>query len=76
MHEPQRLLAVIQAPRGRIDTVVARNPILQQLFGNGWISVAAREDPAEPWHRWTRAGWQLWDDSDDTATVLTEVALQ
>ena len=43
VHEPMRLLAVIQAPLARIDMVIDRNPILQRLFGNGWVSVAARE---------------------------------
>lgn len=76
VHEPQRLLAVIQAPRDRIESVVARNPILQQLFGNGWVSVAARENHQEPWHRWTRAGWRLWADTDHPTAVLTEVARQ
>ncbi|CAA0126009.1 Uncharacterised protein [Mycolicibacterium vanbaalenii] len=60
LHEPQRLLAVVQAPLARIDAVIGRNPILQQLFGNDWVSVAAREHPTHPWQRWTRAGWQPW----------------
>ncbi|MGB2922600.1 MAG: DUF2309 domain-containing protein [Mycobacterium sp.] len=60
LHEPLRLLAVVQAPLARIDTVVDRNPILQQLFGNDWVAVAAREHPAHPWQRWTRAGWHSW----------------
>ena len=52
-HEPLRLLAVIQAPLARIDTVVERNPILQHLFGNDWVGVAARENPGQSWRRWT-----------------------
>ena len=76
MHEPQRLLAVVQAPHQRIDTIVARNPILQQLFGNGWVSVAARESPEKPWQRWTRAGWRLWNDTEPVSNDLTEVTLR
>ena len=75
VHEPQRLLAVIQAPLELIDTVIARNPILQQLFGNGWVSVAARAQPGEPWQRWTRSGWRLWLDNNCPANDLTEVTL-
>lgn len=63
LHEPLRLLAVVQAPRARIDSVIDRNPILQQLFGNDWVSMAAREHAAEPWQRWTRAGWQPWNEN-------------
>lgn len=72
IHEPQRLLAVVQAPLERIDTVVARNPILQQLFGNDWVCLAAREHGTDPWQRWTRTGWQLWNEIDCRKTVSTE----
>jgi uncharacterized protein YbcC (UPF0753/DUF2309 family) len=69
VHEPLRLLTVIQAPFERIDAVVNRNQILRQLFGNGWVAVAARQDEQSPWMARTRAGgWTAWDatDSDDT----------
>ncbi|MDM1903660.1 DUF2309 domain-containing protein [Mycobacteroides abscessus] len=72
VHEPQRLLAIVQAPLARIDTVIDRNPILQQLFGNDWVGVAAREHPTEPWQRWTRAGWQLWTEKHCRETVHNE----
>ena len=71
-HEPLRLLAVIQAPLARIDTVVERNPILQHLFGNDWVGVAARENPGQPWRRWTVAGWRPWGESYCTPEVLDE----
>lgn len=64
VHEPQRLLAVIQAPLDRIDTVVNHNPVLQKLFGNDWIAVAAREDAGSPWQRWTHGGWRPWAETD------------
>jgi uncharacterized protein YbcC (UPF0753/DUF2309 family) len=66
LHEPLRLMAVVQAPLERIDTVVARNPILQELFGNDWVALAAREEPGQPWQRWTRAGWRQWTENGGT----------
>lgn len=69
-HEPMRLLAVIQAPLERIDMIVARNPILQRLFGNGWVSVAAREEPGQGWQRWTPSGWRSWAENHSTPEVL------
>ncbi|MCF6390675.1 DUF2309 domain-containing protein [Mycobacterium sp. MBM] len=63
-HEPLRLLAVIQAPLPRIDAIVERNPILLRLFGNEWISVAARDDTDRPWQRWTHGGWRPWSEAD------------
>ncbi|BBX71607.1 DUF2309 domain-containing protein [Mycolicibacterium psychrotolerans] len=63
IHEPQRLLAIIQAPLPRIDTVIERNPLLQQLFDNDWVAVAAREDAHDSWRRWTRSGWRGWHET-------------
>lgn len=71
IHEPLRLLAVVQAPIQRIDEIVDRNPILQHLFGNDWIALAARENPEEPWRRWTRNGWRPWSQSDCAITEYT-----
>ena len=70
VHEPMRLLAVIQAPLARIDMVVDRNPILQRLFGNGWVSVAAREGAGQEWQRWTPVGWRSWNETDCSTEVL------
>ena len=75
-HEPLRLLAVVQAPLERIDTIVQRNPILQQLFGNDWVALAARENPHDPWQRWTRSGWRLWDETSTTAGTHTKEMAQ
>jgi len=69
LHEPLRLLAVVQAPLDRIDTIVGRNPILQQLFGNDWIALAAREKPGQPWQSWTRAGWRPWTDNNSNTAA-------
>ncbi len=63
LHEPLRLLAVVQAPLERIDMIVDRNPVLQQLFGNDWVALTARENPDQPWQRWTRAGWRPWTEA-------------
>jgi len=72
LHEPLRLLAVVQAPFARIDMIVERNPVLQQLFGNDWLAMAAREKPGEPWQRWTRAGWRPWTETHSPANTLDE----
>ena len=55
-HEPLRLLAVVQAPLARIDEIVARNQVLRELFGGGWVSLAAREHDTSPWFRRDRDG--------------------
>jgi len=60
-HEPLRLLTVVQAPLQRIDMVIDRNPVLQHLFGNDWVGLAARDHPDQAWQRWTRNGWRTWE---------------
>lgn len=62
VHEPLRLLAVIEAPLANISAIIARNPTLQNLVDNEWIALAAREHPEQPWQRHTRTGWQRWDE--------------
>ena len=70
-HQPLRLLAIIEARRERIDAVVARNPLLRNLVGNGWISMVARSGPGDPFMMRDRAGaWRPWyrDAADPSAT--------
>jgi hypothetical protein len=60
VHEPMRLLAVVQAPLERIATIVDRNPVLRRLTGNDWITLTARAHPDQPWQRHGPHGWQPW----------------
>jgi uncharacterized protein YbcC (UPF0753/DUF2309 family) len=60
-HQPLRLMTFVQAPLERVAAVVARNPVLQTLFGNEWVSLVVL-DPAtgEP-HRYLTGGeWRPW----------------
>ncbi len=45
-HEPLRLMTVVYAPRHLIDEIVARQEVLQKLFGNGWVTLACI-DPSD-----------------------------
>jgi uncharacterized protein YbcC (UPF0753/DUF2309 family) len=49
-HEPLRLLTVVDAPVERIENVIARNTILQQLFDGAWVHLVARLGPGD-WRR-------------------------
>jgi uncharacterized protein YbcC (UPF0753/DUF2309 family) len=42
-HDPMRLLALIQAPRDRIQTILERHSVLQQLFHQRWVTLVALE---------------------------------
>ena len=67
MHEPLRLFAVVQAPRARIDGIIARNTVLQNLFHNDWVALAARDDVQAPWHRYTSGGWVRWSTTEGSS---------
>jgi uncharacterized protein YbcC (UPF0753/DUF2309 family) len=59
LHEPVRLLAIVQGQRDHIDAAIAGSTTLQQLVGNRWISLVARHDPEDPWRQRTDEGWGL-----------------
>ncbi len=64
VHEPMRLFAVVQAPLDRIERIIARNTVLQNLFHNDWVALAARDDTPAPWHRYTSGGWVRWSTTE------------
>ena len=45
-HQPLRLMTVVFAPRQMISDIIAKQAILQKLFGNGWASIAC-VDPGD-----------------------------
>jgi len=79
-HEPMRLLTVVEAPMDRIDGIIARNPVLRELFGGQWVHLAARDTRTSPWMlRRADGTWVRWDlpttppPHDDTPTTGQEV---
>ena len=66
IHEALRLLAVVQAPRERIEAIIQRNEILQHLFGGKWMTLASRAHAGEPWSIRSPGGtWTTWAPADD-----------
>jgi hypothetical protein len=45
--------------------LIERNTVLQQLFGNGWVALCARDDAGKPWMRHTPHGWKAWNDQEE-----------
>jgi uncharacterized protein YbcC (UPF0753/DUF2309 family) len=76
IHEPLRLLAVIQAPLERIDAIIERNQVLQELIGGKWITVTGRSQGNEPWSiRSPGGGWTTWRPADESVD-LTNASLE
>ncbi|MHB8431932.1 MAG: putative inorganic carbon transporter subunit DabA, partial [Acidimicrobiales bacterium] len=60
-HEPMRLLTVVQAPRALLEAVIARNPVLRELFDGQWVHLAARDDQGDSWKiRRPGGSWTCW----------------
>jgi uncharacterized protein YbcC (UPF0753/DUF2309 family) len=58
VHEPLRLSVIVEAPLDRVGAIIARNQVLRSLFENNWISLTARDSPADAWHRYGPYGWE------------------
>lgn len=74
-HQPLRLLAVVQADPATIDSIIARNPLLQRLVGGSWLRIAARPHPHRPWSMRSPNGIWTTVDADhlDTDHLDTDI---
>nr|HPQ95934.1 Na-translocating system protein MpsB [Thiolinea sp.] len=43
IHEPMRLLMVLEAPPERVGAIYARQPLIRELVGNGWVLLGVKE---------------------------------
>lgn len=58
-HQPQRLMTVVYAPRPLLDAVISAQPVLQKLFGNGWVQLACLDPETRQPYLLTRdLAWQ------------------
>ena len=57
LHEPVRLLAVVEGAAEHIDAAMETSATLGRLVTNGWIHLIARPGPGSAWQRRTRQGW-------------------
>jgi hypothetical protein len=55
-HEPIRLLTIIEAPRDRIEKLIARHEILQRYYHNEWVHLAALDPEEQVWYRYRPSG--------------------
>ncbi len=59
-HEPMRLLTVIEAPRARIEKLIARHEILQHYYRNEWVHLVVFDPDDQVWYRYQPNGaWSI-----------------
>jgi uncharacterized protein YbcC (UPF0753/DUF2309 family) len=67
VHQSLRLLAAIQAPIERIEAVIQRNQVLQDLIGGKWMTLAGRSPGDEQWSLRSPGGtWTRWSPADSS----------
>jgi uncharacterized protein YbcC (UPF0753/DUF2309 family) len=67
MHQSLRLLAVIQAPLERIEAIIQRNQVLQDLIGGKWMTLAGRSQGDDEWSIRSPGGqWTTWVPADES----------
>lgn len=72
-HEALRLLTVVHAPIERIEAIIKRNALLQRLFDNEWVAIAALPpEGAGPLMRLPGGAWQT-PDSPDSLDVTPHI---
>jgi len=71
IHEPMRLLVVVEQTPAVLTAVLSRQPPLQELINNEWIILAAKSPSSPAIERYCpRRGWLPWSG----ASVLPQVA--
>lgn len=55
-HVPQRLLTIVVAPPGRVQTIVESNDLLSRLFDNGWVQLVVIDPQSGEARKWRSPG--------------------
>jgi len=72
IHEPMRLLVVAEQSIEVLTAIYQRQPPLQELVGNGWVQLVAKDPDSGEIHLFDpQRGWIPWQASD---TPLPRVA--
>ena len=67
IHEPMRLQLVVEATTEVLTEIYKRQPSIQQLVGNGWILLSAKDPESAQIHTFDPVvGWELWKASEES----------
>jgi len=71
-HEPMRLLTVVEAPRARLEKLIARHEVLQHFYHNEWVHLVALDPEDGMWYRYRPNG--TWDTIESPSPQSTSPA--
>jgi uncharacterized protein YbcC (UPF0753/DUF2309 family) len=75
IHEPMRLLVVVEANRAVLTAIYERQPPLQELIGNGWLILAAMEPETGDIQLFRpKVGWEPWQGQERELPVMARSA--
>lgn len=66
IHEPMRLLLIVEAETEMLEAIAARQPGIQRLVVNQWIQLISLSPRTGIIRRWTPSGWERLDFGEDT----------
>lgn len=74
IHEPMRLLVVVEQTPEVLSMILQRQPALQELINNGWIILAAKDPSTVALHHYCpRRGWLPWSGASTLSRVARSV---
>jgi uncharacterized protein YbcC (UPF0753/DUF2309 family) len=72
IHEPMRLLIVVEHRLAVLNAIYARQPALRELIGNGWVQLAALDPESAAIHVFdAERGWIAWQGRANSLPTVT-----
>ena len=73
IHEPMRLQLMVEAKTEVLTKIYKRQESIQQLVGNGWILLSAKDPESDEIHTFDpEKGWQLWKCPDTEVPTVNK----
>ncbi len=77
IHEAMRLLVLVEQRLDVLIGIYERQPALQELFGNGWALLAAKDPDSPAIHRFVPgSGWVRWQGADATVPTASSSSVR
>ncbi len=71
IHEPMRLQLMVEAKTETLTEIYKRQASIQQLVGNGWLLLSAKDPDSAEIHTFNPdIGWELWEDNGEALPTV------